>query len=259
VTAPYSSALLNEPVSAEEITIPRPGAAGAQQRSAAISAHATTVGGTAEEQARREEAAYAAGARAAGAGQVTSRPVSYPVAPPQYAPALAPAFAAPQPQVVYVAAPGRNGGGIGNGMSAVALGLVVLIIAIVAGLAAYVITQQNAPSAQEAAQLQAVAGRESFLNGQMQGVQIGQTWGASAQGAVAAANAKIAGERAYNKAVAAGTRAGANSYRPTPYAPYRGYGGRRYNGYGNGSLSQGLADAQNLANITNSPVDVEVY
>ena len=35
--------------------------------------------------------------------------------------------------------------------------------------------------------------------------------------------------------------------------------GSFFSGFGNGAVSQGLAEAQNLANATGAPVDVDIY
>ena len=172
------------------------------------------------------------------------------------APAQAPVQYAPQqPQVVY-AQPQRGAGGA---ISAVMLGLVVILVGAVALVGGYFATKQASPSVDEAVLTQGIAMREGYQAGRDRGVQAGREAALSNGATTSQLRIAAAREAAYSAALRRGERAGRNSYRAPRYTGYRSsYRAPSYS-YGGGSIAQAFGQAQNLANLTGAPVDVEMY
>lgn len=181
---------------------------------------------------------------------VHHRHVTHVVAQPQpmYAPAAAPQQAPAAP---------RQGG---SAVAALALALVVLLLGAVALVGAYYATTQASPSAREAAVVTNVAARHGFRDGRESGIVAGRTDALDFASTTAAMRATIARQQAYNAAYQRGMRAG-RKWRAPRYAG--GYGGGyrapRIGGYGGYEVAAAVGQAQNLANITGAPVDVEIY
>lgn len=166
---------------------------------------------------------------------------------------------APQMPVYVQMAPARTG-------SSASMALVVVLLAVIAGAAGYVVATSTAPSAMEVSRYQQIAGNTGYYNGRTQGISAGREFGIAAERQTAQLKALIARQRAYNNGYRQGKRTGINSYRSRPATRSYGYtGGYRrpvWNGYrsgGNVAVSSALAQAQGLANATGAPVDVEIY
>lgn len=170
-------------------------------------------------------------------------------APPMYAPV--------QPAPAYVTVPARGG----SVVTSLLLALVVLLVGAVAFVGARHATLQAAPSGREAAFTQSLAQRDGFRAGRARGIDLGRDQALQNASMTTALRAATARQRAYDAAYRRGERAGRNSYRAPRYTGYRGGGYRapRYGGYGNAQVAAALGQAQQLANITGAPVDVEVY
>lgn len=165
------------------------------------------------------------------------------------------AYAPQQPQVVY-APPARSGGGA----SAVLLGLVVILVGAVALVGGYFATKNASPSLDEASLTQGVAMREGFRAGRDRGVQSGLEQSVANASTISRLRIAAAREAAFNAAYRRGMSAG-SKYRAPRYSGYRGGGYRapRYGGSSGGDVVAAFGQAQNLANMTGAPVDVEVY
>ena len=161
----------------------------------------------------------------------------------------------PAPQPVYVAARPA-----GIGIAGVALALVVLLVGLVALGAGYLVTRESSPSDAEASIVSSVAVRNGFDAGRARGLQAGRADAVELSSTTAALRAADARQQAWNAAYRRGERAGRSSYRPRSYGGYRGRGfsGYRYSS-GYGQVASALGQAQNIANLTGAPVDVEVY
>jgi hypothetical protein len=158
----------------------------------------------------------------------------------------------PQPQVVYTAPrPSR--------ISALMLGLVVVLLGVVAFLGGYYATQNAAPSAEEVAVARSIALRDGFSAGRNRGLNVGQEAGFTRTMTTAKLNAAAAQQRAWDKGYAQGLRAGERSYRRTSYSGYRGGSGIRYSYPNAGETWGAIGQAQSLADATGAPVDVEIY
>jgi hypothetical protein len=181
------------------------------------------------------------------------------VAPrPVYA-APAPQYAPPSPQYV-IAAPARTSSGA-------VIGLVALVLILLAGAAAYLMTANNGPTAEQVAAYQMQAANSGFFAGREAGNAAGRQAAIQRGQQIAALKGEIARQKAYANGYQHGKRAGQSSYRPpSSYTP-RYYGGPSYyrprcyygcGGGGGSELHQALSEAQNLANETGAPVDVTV-
>ncbi len=160
-----------------------------------------------------------------------------------------------QPQVVY-AGPAKQSG---STVSAILLALIVILVGAVALIGTYYITKQASPSAREAAVTRGLAMRDGFRAGQQRGVVDGRAQALDGTEATIALRTAAARQQAYAAAYQRGLRAGRNSYHPrTYYGGYRGYRGTSYS-YPNAGLYSALGTAQQLADATNSAVDVEIY
>ncbi|MCW2926757.1 MAG: hypothetical protein JWM86_725 [Thermoleophilia bacterium] len=182
------------------------------------------------------------------------RSVTHVVAPQQMA---APMMQQPQPQVVYVTAPAARGGA----MAALVLGLIVILLGAAALVGGYLVTRSSSPTADEAALVSGVASREAYLAGRDRAIDAGRQQALENAGSTTALRAAIARNEAYAKAFARGEKAGRSSYRRPTYSGYSGYRSPRYSsgGFGGYQVAQAFGQAQNLANITGAPVDVEIY
>ena len=169
--------------------------------------------------------------------------------PVQYAPQ-------PQPQVVYAAPPARGGGA-----SAVVLGLLVILMGAVALVGGYFATKNAAPSLEETTLTQGIAMREGYRVGRDRGVQTGLEQAVANASAISRLRVASAREAAYNRAFNRGMRAGRQYRAPRYTGGYSsGYRAPRYGGYsGGGDVVAAFGQAQNLANMTGAPVDIEVY
>lgn len=199
------------------------------------------------------------------------RSVSYPAMPapapqPMYAPPAQPMPMPMQyaPQPVYVQSSGVAGSS--RGASVLLAALVVVLVAILASIGGYLLAKNAAPTPVQTRQVTATAARSAFVSGRAAGIREGRAAGL-AQGRNANRSVVArAREVAYNKGFANGRKAGRSSYRSparyygSGYAPRRGYGWGNYGwgGFG-GGVTGALAQAQNLANVTGAPVDVEIY
>ena len=162
--------------------------------------------------------------------------------------------APPQPQVVY-AVPARRG----NAVTALALGLVVILLGAVALVGAYYAARNASPSATEASLTQGIAMREGFRAGRDRGVQTGLEQAVGNASEISRLRIAAAREQAYAAAFRRGERAGRRYTRPSySYGGSRGYRAPRYS-YSGGDVVAAFGQAQNLANMTGAPVDIEVY
>jgi hypothetical protein len=176
------------------------------------------------------------------------RSVTHVVAAPQ--PVYAPQ---PMPQPVYVQAAPRGGA-----ITGVALALLVVLLGAVALVGGYYATRAASPSVAEAQLTRSAALRQAFQAGRERGVVAGRSDALSAGENASALRASSARQSAYTKAYRRGFRAGKNSYHAPRYTGY-GYRAPRYSGFGNIEVASALGTAQNLANVTGAPVDVEIY
>jgi len=173
----------------------------------------------------------------------------------RYAPQQAPVQYAPQQQPIYVQAPARSGGGAVTG---IALALVVILVGAVALVGGYFATKQSAPSALEANAAVGIASDTAFINGRDRGTAAGRAAAADIGETRARLNAALARERAFNKSYQQGLKAGNTLPRSSGYrGGYRGGNGIRYSGPS--EVQSAIGYAQNLANTTGAPVDVEIY
>lgn len=174
------------------------------------------------------------------------------VAPQQPAAPAAPY--APQPQVVY-AQPARGD----SAAAAIMLGLVVIMVGAVALVGTYFATKSASPTIGEATLTQGIAMREGFRAGRDRGVQSGLEQSVANTSTISRLRIAAAREQAFNASYRRGMNAG-SKYRAPRYTGYRGgYRAPRYGGYTGGGVVAALGQAQNLANMTGAPVDVEVY
>lgn len=165
---------------------------------------------------------------------------------------------APQPQVVSAA---PSGSGAGSAVSALVLGLIVVLLGAIAFVGAYAATRQAAPTGREAALTQGLAMRDAFRSGRERGVVAGHEQALASSGTTTALRVAAAREQAWNAAFRRGERAGRRSYRAPRYTGGSGYGSRapRYRSGGTPGLYQAFGAAQALANTTGAAVDVEIY
>lgn len=176
---------------------------------------------------------------------------------PQPMPVQTPMYAQ-QPQVVH-AAPG--GSGAGSAVSALVLGLVIVLLGAIALVGAWAAARQSAPTAREAALTQGLAQRDAFRAGRERGVVAGREQSIENAGTATALRVAAAREQAYNAAFRRGERAGRSSYRAPRYTGGGGYyrAPRYRGGGGNAGVYQAFGAAQALANSTGAAVDVEIY
>lgn len=185
--------------------------------------------------------------------EVQERLVTHVVAPqvqPYYAAPMAPQ------QSVYAQAPRESAVG------GLLLGLIVILVGAVALVGSYYAARESAPSADEAVISRSIALREAYRAGTGRGVDAGRAQALENASTTTALRTSAAREQAYAAAFRRGERAGRSSYRPTSW---RGYGGGyrapRYGGSGfrNADVYAAVGQAQNIANLTGAPVDVEIY
>ncbi len=182
------------------------------------------------------------------------RPVQHSTHVTRVVAAPQPAPYAPQPQVVY-APPVRGGGAT----TAFMLGLVVLLVGAVALIGTYYATKNASPSFGEASLTQGIAMREGFRAGRDRGMQAGLEQAVANASTTSRLRIAAAREQAFNAAYRRGARAG-SKYRAPRSTGYRGgYRAPRYGGYSGGDVVAAFGQAQNLANMTGAPVDVEIY
>ncbi|MCW2972248.1 MAG: hypothetical protein JWN72_521 [Thermoleophilia bacterium] len=189
------------------------------------------------------------------------RPQAYAAAPQQqvvrYAPQQAPVQYAPQPQPIYVqAAPAKRAGGAVTGL---ALALVVILVGAVALIGGYFATKSSSPSALEANTTVGVASDTAFIQGRDRGTAAGREAAAQVGETRARLTAALARENAFNKAYTQGMNAGNKLPRSTGYRGYSGYRGNGIRYSGPTEVQSAIGYAQNLANVTGAPVDVEIY
>jgi hypothetical protein len=180
------------------------------------------------------------------------RPVQHSTHVTRVVAAPQPAAYAPQPQVVY-AQPARGGAS-----TALLLGLVVILLGAVALVGAYYATKNASPSIGEASLTQGIAMREGFRAGRDRGVQAGLEQSVANASTISRLRIAAAREQAYNAAYRRGMNAGDN-YRAPRSSGYRGYRAPRYGNYTGGDVVAAFGQAQNLANMTGAPVDIEVF
>jgi hypothetical protein len=169
--------------------------------------------------------------------------------------------AQPQPMYVPVAAPApAPAAPRGGGITAVALALVVILVGAIALIGAYYATTQASPTAREAAVVQNTVARDAFRDGRSRGIAQGRGDAMSFSSTTSAMRASIARQNAYNSAYNRGFKAGKNSYHAPRYSGGGyGYRGPRFGGFGGYEVAGALGQAQNMANLTGAPVDVEIY
>lgn len=176
----------------------------------------------------------------------------------RYVQQQAPVQYAPQPVYVDAAAPKTRGGGFGT---ALVMGLVVILLGAVALVGGYYVTRQASPSQFEASTQVGLASDFGFQQGRLRGMQSGHQAAVELGATTSRLSASLARQKAYEQAYANGLKAG----NVLPRATYgRGYYGGGYRGprisYPRISqTTQALGVAQNLANQTGAPVDVEIY
>jgi hypothetical protein len=180
-------------------------------------------------------------------------PVGFPVQSGHY---MVPA---PAPMHV-IQAPARRG----SRLESTILSLIALIVVAVACVAGYALSRATAPTEYEAAQYQAIAEREGVFNGRIAGFNQGRQQGIAENQQIARYQGLIARAQNFNKGWRQGLKDGKNmgAYRSSGYGGYGcGYSCYYGGGYNNsyGQTSAALSTAQNLANVTGSPVDVEIY
>lgn len=163
-----------------------------------------------------------------------------------------PVHAPMQPQVVFAAPTQRSGA-----LTALVLGLLVVLVGAIALVGGYYATRQASPSLQEQAMTNDLAARDGFRAGRDRGMQAGHDQALANTDSTTALRASIARQRAYDAAYRRGERAGRSSY----HAPRSGsgYRGRSYGGFRNADVTAAFGQAQGLANLTGAPVDVEIY
>ena len=182
------------------------------------------------------------------------RPVQHSTHVTRVVAAPQPAAYAPQPQVVY--APPVRGGGAAT---AFMLGLVVILLGAVALIGTYFATKNASPTFGEASLTQGLAMREGFRAGRDRGVQSGLEQSVANASTISRLRIAAAREQAFNAAYRRGMNAGSR-YRAPRYSGYRGgYRAPRYGSYTGGDVVAAFGQAQNLANMTGAPVDIEVY
>ena len=71
--------------------------------------------------------------------------------------------------------------------------------------------------------------------------------------------ATLARQKAYNAAYQRGLKAGQKWRAPRYSGGYGGYRAPRFGGFGGYETAAALGQAQNIANFTGAPVDVEIY
>ncbi len=170
------------------------------------------------------------------------------------APQQAPYAPQPQPQVVYA----QPAGG-GSAATSIMLGLVVILLGAVALIGTYFATTNASPTLGEASLTQGIAMREGFRAGRDRGVQAGLEQSVANASTMSRLRIATAREQAFNASYRRGMNAG-SKYRAPRYSGYGGgYRAPRYGGYSGGDVVAAFGQAQNLANMTGAPVDVEVY
>jgi hypothetical protein len=166
--------------------------------------------------------------------------------PVPYAPAVQPVYAQP-------AAPR------GGAVSALLLALVVVLVGAAAFLGGYYATKQASPSAAEANIQQRVAAQGAYDSNRTRGIAAGRADAVAASSAAGTIRAATVRNAAYEKAYSRGYQDGLKSYRAPRYRGGGGYRGPSYSYGGIGEVASAFGIAQNYANATGSPVDLEIY
>ncbi|MBC7461744.1 MAG: hypothetical protein H7287_10320 [Thermoleophilia bacterium] len=177
----------------------------------------------------------------------------------RYAPQVAPVqYAPPLQQPIYVqAAPAKRAGGAVSGL---ALALIVILVGAVALIGGYFATKTASPSALEANTMVGMASDTAFIQGRDRGTSAGREAAAQVGETRARLTAALARENAFNEAYRRGMNAGNRLPRYSGYrGGYSGYRGRGIRYSGPSQVQSALGYAQNLANTTGAPVDVEIY
>lgn len=171
------------------------------------------------------------------------------------------AYPAPQQQFQPMYVDG-SGSGRGSAATPALLALVVVLVGVVALAGGYLATRQAAPRSEEATATVGIAASQGFTSGRTGGRAQGYADGTAAVSTAGRLSAAAARSAAYDKAYQRGLRAGERSYRRPSSGP-RYTGGYRGPSLsfptGGGEVSSALGAAQNLANITGSPVDVDIF
>ena len=165
---------------------------------------------------------------------------------------------APQPRYVETS---RGGSGIATGIGMIVLALIIVLVGAIALVGGYYATRQASPTAGEANAQTSLAMREGYAQGRMRGLGQGRVDGAAAAGTNARLSAATARQKAWDAAYQKGLRAGERGYRAPRNTGYRG-GSYRAPNYSYPRMSEtaaALGAAQNLANISGAPVDVQVF
>lgn len=174
----------------------------------------------------------------------------------RYVQQQAPMQYAPQPAYVNAPAPKQRG----SFGTALVLGLVVILLGVVALVGGYYATKQASPSEFEAMTQVGMASDFGFQQGRLRGMQTGHEAAVELGATTSRLSASLARQKAFEQAYADGLKAG--NVVPRSYG--RSYSGGGYRGprisYPRFSeTTQALGVAQNLANQTGAPVDVEIY
>lgn len=171
----------------------------------------------------------------------------------------------PPVQYVRVAAPKPRGSRIESFF----LSIAVLLVVAAVGVGAFFMSQSYAPSEREYNAYSDMAYTVGYRRGEMGGIAEGRNYANASLGRINRLKAKIARQKAFNAGYRQGKRTGLNNYRT------RGSGARSYGYYGGapsyrsaptysydasaGAVSSAIDEAQNYANVTGTPVEVEVY
>ena len=193
--------------------------------------------------------------------QSTAETGTRPQSPPPAGPVRSVTHVVQQPmpmpvmqQPIFVAAPPR-----GVRTTAIVLGLVVILVGAAALVAGYYATKQASPTAREVAVAQNIATRDAYFYGRENGIDAGRQAALDNATTTGALRASIAREQAWSAAFRRGQRAGQRSVRRTSGRSYGASRGPSISYPTANEVTSAFGYAQNLANATNAPVDVEIY
>lgn len=179
------------------------------------------------------------------------------------APRMQPAMAAPgygYSAPMYVAASGS--GAAARATNALMM-VLVIACAVIAAAAGYFLARQQAPTDVEMLRYQQLAAAQGYQAGRTNGIGQGRSYAYQSNRRIAQLKAAIARQKQWNRGYRNGKAAGLRSRRRSYGGYSHGYSTPRYRSYRGGSTysqtSQALGAAQNWANITGAPVDVEIY